>query len=155
MANGTPKDFVYAGRAGRTGHFRDVVIPIEADGSLGNPWHFEKTKSFRSSIVGGIYRGASFDETTAYGLGSTTFQGRWPDRDAILGWEATTRAVNQAAAAARMERDEKIPEIERTMLPLRKLYANAAKRYDSATMDALRLAVVSALITPPRKEELE
>jgi hypothetical protein len=149
-----PFDFVYAGRRALKGNKPGAEILRIVDGRIADSFVFE-AKSLKGKVIGGIYRGALFTDTKARGLGSVTFVERWNDQGACIDWRARDDAFEAQQRLAKLESDaKKVNELEALLLPLRKQYAVYVRQYDSAGKEALELALLRALRTPPRKVEL-
>jgi hypothetical protein len=146
-------DFVYGGlRQAGNGSLLAVIREVK-QGRLGERMAF-KAKAVKCRSIGGIYRGALFTEGSARNLDRVTLAGSWPDTAAVMGWQAEHDQAEADHRAARLERDaRKVSEIERAMLPLRKLYARYGQTRDRAGQAALEATVLRALHTPPRQDE--
>lgn len=150
-----PFDFVYAGRRALIGDKPGVEIFRIVCGRLADSYVFS-SKSLKGNAIGGVYRGATFTDDQAHGLGAAKFVERWKDQVACIDWRARDEAFEASQRRIKLEADaKKVNEIEAMMLPLRKLYASYTRQYDNAGKEALEQAVLRALRSPPRKCELE
>lgn len=150
-----PFDYVYTGRCtlkgGKTGGQLGRLI----DGRIEDTFVFE-ARNFKGKAIGGIYRGATFGDQSARGLEGAKYVGRWSDESACIDWRARDDALEAKMRLAKLEADAKrMNDIEVILLPLRKLYASYARRYDHAGKEALEQAVLRALRSLPRKSEAE
>lgn len=107
------------------------------------------------SIVGGIYHGASFSETSVVGLKAAVYKGeRWQDRDEVIAWTALESAAENQIASARLAANAaRTDEIREAMLPLRRAYAKLSARGDFSACHALAVAVSETLRIAPRSHE--
>lgn len=150
-----PRDFVYLGRReGRNGVVLARIAQIE-NGQLAD-FEAYSADTFKKHIVGGIYRGATFCEGGAKGLSGSTWVGRWHGEQIVMEAKVLDDAVTSMLRSKKLMADsKKINEIEAMLLPLRKLYAAYARKYDHAGKEALEAAVLRALRAAPRKSELD
>lgn len=149
----TPLDFVCIGR--RTSSKGGLVIGLKTitNGELGLTKLFAP-KAAKRFVMGGIYQGASFTESTAMGLGAAKLVGQWGNSEHLMHWRAQDEAVDAQLKEKRMESDiKKRNEIDVAMLPLRKLYASYHRFGDAGAMEALEKAVARSLKRRPRAEE--
>jgi hypothetical protein len=150
----TPRDFVYMGkRRGNKGPLGLIGL-IKDDGTLeADPLAFDP-KLLKGRMVGTVYTGASFSPTGARGLGNVKYTRRWLDKAAVMTWEASNDEYESELRSAKLEKDTaKVSEIEKAMLPLRKLYESYRGRGDWASKEALEMAVLRALKIAPRSGE--
>lgn len=155
MSEPIKKDFVYIGHAILSdGKLGISLRPVGEDGKLEEVMSFEPKNGRRNpTVIGGIYRGASFSPERIHGLGDVTFTGdRWQDKEQRVLWQAASDDAEEKIRARRLEKEQG-NEIEELLLPLRKQYASAVKRFDYTTRETLERAVLRALKTLPRKDE--
>lgn len=147
------RDFIFAGcrRSALNGDLFDALVVD------GRELHFGRKSARSAFVIGGIYRGASFNAAgTVRGFNrqSVTFVGRHENADDVIAWEATDGAARRAHEAAKFERDaKKVSEIATILLPLRRAYWQAAKVGDFAKAQAIEIAVRNALTRPITKAE--
>ncbi|UWE19331.1 hypothetical protein [Herbaspirillum huttiense] len=149
-------DFVYRGRRILgSGKLAVCLAPLQ-DGKALQERHFLFDKKAHRAI-GGIYSGAKFTANEMSGLSAhLTFVGKWQAAADLIDWEARDALAEQIARSKRLESDvKKVSEIEKILLPLRRQFENYRQKRDTAGMEALRKAVVSALGTSPRAFENE
>lgn len=147
-----PRDFVFLGKRAdsKLQQFAEIQH-INDDGTLGEKGLYKWSAKLNKN-VGGIYRGASFNEKgSARNLEGSRFQKLWPNQEDRMIWQSETEAVDVALRNAKLEKDEgRISEIEKVMLPIRKTYENLRFRHDYAGCEALEKAVLRALRSAPR-----
>jgi hypothetical protein len=149
---GTPRDFVYAGhRLDKKGDLFDALCVVGEDGKLGELSLYKASRAMR--ILGGIYRGARFDDAMSYGLKSAKWTGeRWDDKPEVEVWRARSDDADIAYKQARLEANaDRSSLIEKSMEPVRQLYAETIKRGDYNGAQALERAVLRALHKRPKE----
>lgn len=154
-----PRDFVFTGlRLDTKNNLYASLVVLNEDDTVDRPWSFDVStdKQWRKRIVGGVYRGALFNETKARGLSLSVWTKQWPDTSQRIDWQARHDETLEIERSLKLEKDAgRVSDIETQMLALRKLYAGYVKRYDTTGMRCLERAVIAALHSPPRKSELE
>lgn len=145
-------DFVFCGWRESGGRLLMAVAPLR-DGSMQETSYFT-TKGKRRWVIGGIYTGAEFGESSAKGLDQARYSSKWEDRGVIIQWQAVSDKAESIVRGQKVEADaRKRNEIEAAMLPLRKQYAALQKQRDRAGLAALEEAVLRALRAPVRAAE--
>lgn len=148
---GLPMDVVYLGK--RWANDKKLVVvfaPLLSEGKLGEEqWY--TFKQAMDKVVGNIYRGASFEGSTAYGLTTMRWTGdRWPVVEDRMRWDALDTAAAVAKKQQTLEaKSKKSKPLEECLLPLRKLYDNARRRGDRIECEAIVQAVLVAIRKPP------
>lgn len=153
---GTPAEFVYLGvRQGQDNKPRVSLAVIQENGKLSPTRVYSMTKEFKRRVIGGVYKGARFDEDHAmYGAPAAVFDRLWPDADQRAIWQALAQDEEDNMAVRRIETDERrISEIDKAMIPLRKIYHAAVKRGDLPGAYAVERAIVRSLHRPLRVNE--
>ncbi|MEO5774699.1 MAG: hypothetical protein ABIQ32_11360 [Sphingomicrobium sp.] len=148
-------DFIYCGvRQIIGGKLGDCVLPLLADGTRATRLFARKGNKGSRRVVGGVYAGAKFSAEQASGLDAARFVRRWDNADDVMRWEAADGQAEDAIRTKKLEADAgRISEIERVLLPLRRVYHAHRRQNDHSGMEALRAAVQRALSTPPRVSE--
>ena len=142
-------DFVYCGC--RTLSNGELVIEIRkiVDGQLAEPNLFTFHRK-RDRIIGGIYQGATFSETSSKGIDSVVFVSKWESSEYLILWEALDKQAKADDRAKKLEKNEKkMKQTDTIMLPLRVQYENCRKRHDFAGMEAISKAVLISLRNSP------
>lgn len=148
-------DFVYCGRRTLSnGKMGFAVAPIR-DGKLQRQMLFPFDRKAHRA-VGGVYSGAEFNDSQALGLnGALKYVRRWTVQHDLVDWQARDDHAESEARTKKLEGDaKKVSEIERVLLPLRVQYESYRKRRDHAGMEALRSAMLNALMSAPRTGEV-
>lgn len=149
----TAQDYVYCGLVFFDNSLSIVICQINEQGELERESYYDYKKS-RDKVIGGIYRGASFSDTSARGIDKATYQGYYSNKEKIISWKARNDQARAKERTAKLEKDAKrINEIDTIMLSLRKIYAGYRKKNDYAGMEALQNAVLRSLHTPIRQSE--
>lgn len=146
-------DFVYCGC--RTLANGELVIEIRKiiDGELSEPNLYGFNRK-RDRMIGGIYHGATFSETSSKGIDSVVFVSKWDSSENLILWEALDKQARVEDRAKKLEKNEKkVKEIDTIMLPLRVQYENCRKRRDFAGMEAISKAVLISLRNSPNLVE--
>lgn len=146
------KDYAFAGKTVDTKNKVFILIyPINEDGTLGERMAFEYKKK-RDKMCGGVYTGASFNESgTIRGLDESRFKKQWHNQADRIKWQTSNDECEVDLRAARMEKETgRISEIEQLLTPLRKQYESYRFRHDFAGMEAMERAVLRALRSAPR-----
>lgn len=156
---GTPMDFVYAGRRITTeGTLAHAIYPLAPNGDpLKETAFLYGAKVFgRGGLsIGVVYRGASFDETKAYGLQDARWHGFFAGgKDRVIQWEAADNETMATLAAERLEKSHK-GEVEETLLPLRKAIHAMRKRGAHSDAHALVQMVMAEMYRPLTVKEKE
>lgn len=154
---GTPADFVYAGRmiGVKSNDAMHIVYVVKPDGTLSDNASVYDKKAFkREPIIGGVYRGAAFSDTQAFGLSKATYHTRWHDRADIVKWEARDSDAAKVLATRRLEKNTK-GEVQELMLPLRRIVYKLRKRGASPEVHALSELVMQEMYRPLTKAEIE
>lgn len=146
------RDYVYMGRrvlqSGKLGH---EVAEINEDGSLGKPRVYGVKMS---KVIGGVYRGAAFDEKNSYGLIGALYDHKWENQDDLIAWEALDNASRIDMARVRTEKDAKLnAQMHACLLPIRRAIHAANKRGDWQGAAAIRHVFTALLAKPMTKEE--
>lgn len=146
-----PSDFVYVGqRLLADGSAGTAIQLIDYEGGVQilheKVWMFDG-KHGKKWVVGGIYTGASFGQTTAIGLPSAQWNGhaygQFKDR---AGWIAKDAQIHDTLRLERMRKDAtRVNEIEKVMTPLRQVYQDMRDRGDYEGMHALTAMVRDSL----------
>lgn len=145
-------DFVFCGWRESRGRLLMAVTPLR-DGVMQETSYFS-TKSKRRWVIGGIYTGAEFGESSARGLDQARYTSKWEDQGDIIQWQAVSDKAESIVRGQKVEADaRKRNEIEAVMLPLRKQYAALLKQRDRAGLAALEEAALRALRAPVRATE--
>lgn len=155
-AKGAPAEFVYLGvRQGPDNKPRAALAVIYENGNLSPTRVYAMTKDFKRRVIGGVYKGARFDEDKAmYGAPVAVFDRLWPDAEQRAIWQALAQDEEANMAVRRVEADERrISEIDKAMIPLRKIYHAAIKRGDLLGAYAVERAIVRSLHRPLRDAE--
>lgn len=148
-----PMDFVYCGLRLLVGEKLGVAICPIREGKLQQPWFLQQKSKVRWSI-GGIYTGASFNESTVRGHSQARFVRRWDVTTDLIDWQARHDLAESTVRSKKLEADaRRTNEIEVVLLPLRQQYETYRHQRDHAGMEALAAAVLRALRTAPRVEE--
>lgn len=145
-----PQDFVFTGKVRVAGGGLGIkILLINADGTLGPDRVFKHSRKMDKTI-GGVYTGASFNESSALGLDNVRYKNQWDDKDAITDWRIKSEHVERIIRVKKLEGDAKrINEIDDVMAPLRKTFDNYRRIGDYAGMDALEAAVLRSLRKAP------
>lgn len=154
---GTPADYVYAGRrnAAKGSTFVHVIYTLTAAGELGDRGVYDGKAFKRDPIIGGIYRGASFDGKTAYGLTSARYIGQqFPDKSREAEWEAADNECRNDAAQERLRKGH-VSTVTEAVLPLRKMLHAMRKRGAHHEAHALVTLIQQELYRPMTKTEQE
>ena len=151
--NYEPRLFVMCGaRVGMSGRAFEVGI-------LADDETIQKTMVFKSdrntpSVLGGVYKGASFSDKGISGINRISFVRRWKVEADIIEWQALDAQAKEHYAAQKLEKDAaRGDEILRQLVELRRSYQAMAARGDYAGCAALKAAVISRLSVPLRKYE--
>lgn len=154
----TEKNFVYQGkRRSAKGEMWIQLSTLDANGNMDEkPKWFDAKSPKRNLIVGGVYRGASFNDAGSMrGITDVQYVGTtWQSQADVMEWQALEEQAMARAASDKLQKDAKrVTEIERTLLPLRELYAHAGKfgAYDKQA--AIEAAMLRALRKAPRAGE--
>ncbi|MBM3105576.1 hypothetical protein IIE18_10535 [Pseudomonas sp. V1] len=155
MTDQVERDFVYLGR--RQGQDKKVYgfLAQISDGALGKSAGYE-LKAMNRFVIGGVYRGASFSESSVFNLNAAQLVNTWADTAEVIDWQAKDTAVDsdlryQKLVGETKRRNQR--QLEATLLPLRRVYASHHRRRDVASMEALERALLAALRSPLRPEE--
>lgn len=147
------RDYVYCGVVFFDNSLSVVICQINENGELAPANYYDYKKS-RDKVISGIYRGASFSDTSARGIDNAIYQGYYSDNEKIISWKARNDQARTKERTAKLEKDAKrINEIDNILLPLRKIYAGYRKKNDYAGIKALQNAVLRSLQTPIRQSE--
>lgn len=149
-------DFVYCGRRWIQSKEKlyFVVAPIK-NGALLEEMVFPFDRQAKR-MVGGVYAGAKFSEDSAAGLAAKNLRyvRRWSITNDVIDWQARDTRAEVEARIRKLEADDKkISEIENVLMPLRVQYESYRFKRDVAGMEALKVAVLAALVASPRKYE--
>lgn len=147
--NFEPADYVYIGkrqlRDGKLGHF---IMRLTADGELTKESGYRDLKRFHP-VIGGVYRGAVFNETHSKGVDTAKFERKWPDVIKLLEWQSLDRVAEAAMKLKRIEADaRRTNEMDIILLPIRRAIYNANRRGDYTEASAIRSAVTISLNKP-------
>jgi hypothetical protein len=148
-------DFVYTGRRWREGKFSVTLRRVTEAGVLeDSELVYAYSKEWKRFAVGGVYRGASFSESSIRGFVSALMERRWDDAMDRAEWAAREEDALAQERTARLEEDtRKTNEIADILVPLRARYDALRKRYDRPGMVAIENAVLRALREPLRLRE--
>jgi hypothetical protein len=152
---GTPTDFVYAGRRQGTKGMVHVFHWVDAGRSIGDKFVVDgKVFGRYGKAIGGVYTGARYDGTTAYGLTTARFCDTLEDKALIIQWEALDAEYAMEAAAKASEGKIK-PVIQQELLGIRRMMAAMRKRGAHHEVHALIQLVQQELYRPLTKDEAE
>lgn len=147
-------NFVFGGYRESKGRLYMAVAPLR-DGEMLRTAHYPG-KSKRRWVIGGIYSGAEFSDSSVKGLEQTRYEEKWSDTGLIIEWQALSEQAEATIRCLKVETDaRKRNEIEASMLTLRQQYARLLKQRDKAGAVALEEAVIRALRAPVRAAERE
>lgn len=155
-AKGTPADYVYAGRriGAKSNDVMHVIHVVKPDGTLDDGTLYDKKAFKREPIIGGVYRGAAFNDKQAFNLGRATYHDRWHDRVDIVRWESRDSETAKVLATRRMEKSTK-GEVEEMMLPIRRMVHKLRKRGARSEVHALSELVIQEMYRPLTKAEID
>lgn len=143
-------DFIYCGQRLVAGNKMGVKFTLLREGRPAGTFVTQKAGR-GTKVVGGVYTGARFSKETAVGTGEARFVRMWEDSAEVMTWEALDGAAIAEARSRKLAADaSRVSEIERLLIPLRKLHQTSRARNDHAGLEALEAAVLRALRTPIR-----
>lgn len=93
------------------------------------------------------------DGETVIGLDRARWVRRWDVQSDLITWEAETQQAKAELKRLKLEKEGNVSEIELLLLPMRRRYEAARKRYDMSACRALEEAMLQALRTPVRSTE--
>lgn len=160
MSEYTEKLIVYAGKfiTGFGKEYCEFFLVEQGDGNhadrLGERMAFAPGKAVGNKLVGGMYTGAKFNgEGSVIGLNNAKFYGKWKDQEQLIKWQMRNKETEAEKAAKKVAQDSSVDELEKILLPLRKLYDKYYQMRRPDLTRQLRHAVVNALQVPPRQKE--
>lgn len=152
------REYVFCGfRRSTTGKKLLEIRLIRDDGSLFPATHYPAGRKGPTAIGSRYKARFVLDESGAAikaALDRSTWAGPYPNKDAIIEWEALSSQCIADFRREKLESDAgRVSEIETVMRPLREKYQALNAKLDQEGMRALEAAVLTALRTRLRTEE--
>lgn len=154
LQKGTARDYVYAGLRTSSKDKPIVAIYPVVDGKLREPALLFDAKGFKARIIGGVYRGASFNDdfSTIYNINRVKYVETWADKSRRLEWEALDDEHLRDRAIKRLE-DAQRGAVAEALWPYRVMIHQMRRRGAHHEVAALVNMVHELLYRPLTKEE--